>query len=231
MVGNSNTYRNDRQRTGVSIKELCIREKIMHAKKIIVIIAPPILIAVMYPIFQLFAGIFSENWRTGWFLGLVIYWLLWGAAFPMWAIGKEKLLVMVRPRRPDIKIVLLVAFPLLMAALYRFIPGMEYKKESVLTILLLFSTAFGNGFFEEVLWRGVYMQLFPENYFFRIIWPSTWFALWHYVPGSVSPSGNVIGLIIGAGFLGFYSSYLAKWTNTIWWSIVAHTFGGIIMVC
>ncbi len=97
-------------------------------------------------------------------------------------------------------------------------------------MLLLLSTAFGNGFFEEVLWRGVYMQLFPENYFFRIIWPSTWFALWHYVPGSVSPSGNVIGLIIGAGFLGVYSSYLAKWTNTIWWSIVAHTLGGIIMV-
>lgn len=203
----------------------------MRAKQKIVIIAPLILIAVMHPIFHVLGGQFTENWRMGWFFGLVSYWLLCGTAFPLWLIGKENILMLIRPHKPNTKIALLVAFPLLMAALYRFIPGMEYKKESVLTILLLFSTAFGNGFFEEVLWRGVYMQLFPENYFFRIIWPSTWFALWHYVPGSVSPSGNVIGLIIGAGFLGFYSSYLAKWTNTIWWSIVAHTLGGIIMVC
>jgi len=45
----------------------------MHARKIIVIIASPILIAVMYPIFHAFRGIFHENWRAGWFFGLVVY--------------------------------------------------------------------------------------------------------------------------------------------------------------
>jgi hypothetical protein len=33
----------------------------MHARKIIVIISPPLLIAVMYPIFHAFAGIFHEE--------------------------------------------------------------------------------------------------------------------------------------------------------------------------
>jgi len=156
--------------------------------------------------------------------------MLRGAAFPMWAIGKETLLKMVRPRRPDTKTILLVVFPLLMSTMYRFIPGMEYQKNSVLILLILLSTTIGNGFFEEMLWRGIYMKLFPDNIFLRIIWPSIWFALWHYVPGSVSPSGNVIGLMIGAGFLGFYSSFLARITDTIWWSIIVHTLGGIIMV-
>jgi hypothetical protein len=37
-------------------------------------------------------------------------------------------------------------------------------------------------------------------------------------------------LMIGAGVFGFYLSYLARKTGTIWWGIVAHVVGGIIMV-
>ena len=202
----------------------------MSLKQKIVILAPLVLICVMYPIFRVYSIRYTENWRLGWLLGLMTYWLLWGVFFPLWIIGKKKILRMIRPQRPNVKVLMLVAFPLFMASLYRLIPGMEYKKASALTTLLLLISTFGNGFFEEILWRGVPMQLFPNSIFFRIIWPSVWFALWHYAPGSVSPSGNVIGLMVGAGVFGFYLSYLAKKTNTIWWCIVAHTLGGIIMV-
>lgn len=30
--------------------------------------------------------------------------------------------------------------------------------------------------------------------------------------------------------MGFYLSFLAKRTGTIWWTIVAHTLGGMIMI-
>ena len=119
---------------------------------------------------------------------------------------------------------------MLLAGIYRFIPGMGYEKPGLWIFLLLVSTNLGNGFFEELLWRGVYMELFPDSTLFRIVWPSIWFALWHYVPGSVSPDGNVAGLMIGAGLFGFYLSFLAKKTGTIWWSIVAHAIGGFIMI-
>jgi membrane protease YdiL (CAAX protease family) len=121
-------------------------------------------------------------------------------------------------------------FPLLMAALYKFIPGMEYEKPSTWVFLLLISTNFGNGFFEELLWRGMYMSLFPGSILLRIVWPSIWFALWHYVPGSVHVDSNVIGLIVGSGLMGFYLSVLAKKTETIWWTIIVHTIGGFIMI-
>jgi membrane protease YdiL (CAAX protease family) len=202
----------------------------MNGKQRFFIITPLVVIVLMYPIFQILARVFGENWRTGWFLGLLIYWLTWGAVFPVLIIGKQKILTMIRPQRPNSRILLFVAFPLLMASLYRLIPGMKYDKAAASTLLMLVATAFGNGFFEEILWRGVSMQLFPENIFFRLIWPSIWFALWHYAPGSVSPSGNVIGLMVGSGFFGFYLSYLAKRTNGLFWCIVAHTLGGIIMV-
>jgi hypothetical protein len=40
----------------------------------------------------------------------------------------------------------------------------------------------------------------------------------------------LMGLMIGSGLMGFYLSFLVHKTGTIWWAIVAHTLGGIIMV-
>jgi hypothetical protein len=117
-----------------------------------------------------------------------------------------------------------------MASLHILIPGMEYQKTSLLIILLLLSTAFGNGFFEEILWRGVYLKLFPYSVLFRMIWPSFWFGVWHYAPVSVSSNGNVVAMMVGAGVFGLYLSFLAKKTMTIWWSILAHILGGMVMI-
>lgn len=198
----------------------------MNLKQKIAVIAPLVLVAVMYPIFHLLAGVM--NYRVAWYLGLAIYWIIWCCVFPLLIIGKEAIKTLIRPQKPDKKILLLIAIPLLGAVAGRLMLG-GYEKESVWIALLLFSTPFGNGFFEEVLWRGMYLRLFPDHLFYRMIWPSLWFALWHYAPGSVS-SGNPARLMIGAGVMGLYLSYLAKKRNTAWWGIVVHTVGGIIMV-
>jgi len=173
------------------------------------------------------------NGTVAWYLGLAIYWLIWGAAFPLLIIGWQNIKTLVRPQRPTKKVLLPVAIPLLGALIVQFMPGMgDYDKSSVWILLLLLSSTIGNGFFEELLWRGVYVRLFPDSIFYRMIWPGIWFALWHYVPGSVS-SGSVaglIGLMAGAGVMGLYLSYLTRKTNTLWWSILVHFIGGIIMV-
>jgi membrane protease YdiL (CAAX protease family) len=96
--------------------------------------------------------------------------------------------------------------------------------------ILYVSTAFGNGLFEELLWRGVYMELFPHSIPLRFVVPTIAFALWHYAPGAASANENVWGLIIGAAALGVVQSLLAKQTDSVWWPIVAHTIGGLIMV-
>ncbi len=201
----------------------------MNRKQVIAIIFPLILIALMYPVFQLLSSAFNGS-VIGWYLGLVTYWIIWGAVFPLWIIGMKDLRPIIRPQRLNIKVSVLISIPLILALLYKFITGMDYGKLSFWILILYISTSFGNGFFEEVLWRGVYMKLFPDNILFRIVWPSIWFALWHYAPGSVSPNANVLGLIIGSGMFGFYLSFLAKKTGTIWWSIITHILGGIIMV-
>jgi len=204
----------------------------MNRKQMSAIISPVILIIVMYPLFQFLSLVFHNNWRIGWLLGLAIYWLFWCIGYPLLIIGRKSIGEIIKPQKLNVTIILLVLFPLIMTVVFRLIAGgMTYEKPDVLIFLFFIFSVFGNGFFEEILWRGVYMKLFPNNLLLRIVWPSIWFGLWHYAPGSVNPSGgHVLGLIIGALFLGFYSSFLAKIPNTLWWSIITRTFGGIIMV-
>ena len=133
----------------------------------------------------------------------MIYWLTWGGLFPWLIIGQDRIRRIVRPQKLNTRIVLLVLFPLVMAGLYRILAGMEYDKPSLWILPLLLSTNVGNGFLEELLWRGVYGELFPDSIPLRIIWPSIWFALWRYVPGSVAPDGQVLGLMIGSGLMDF----------------------------
>jgi len=200
----------------------------MSRKQKVAFFAPIVLIVCMYCIYQLLTQTYTN--RVAWYSGFWIYWIAWCGLFSFLIIGKENLCKLIRPRKPDGKVLVLVAFPLIMTVVFRALTGTAYSKPSTLWIVLLISTAFGNGFFEETLWRGVYMNLFPKSIFYRIIWPAIWFGLWHYVPGSLSPNSNTIGLMLGSGLFGIYLGFVAKKTDTIWWCIVAHTLGGIVMV-
>jgi membrane protease YdiL (CAAX protease family) len=201
----------------------------LNTKQRIAFFIPLLLVAVMVPAFQLAARAFGND--IGWYVGLVIYWLLWGAAYPFWMLGKQSIVKLIRPRSVNWKIILLAAVPLFFMGFGRVGLGMEYEKAGAWASVALLLTAVGNGFFEELLWRGTYLELFPDRIFHRAIWPSLWFALWHFAPGSISSSNNdVLVLMIGAGFFGLYLSYLAKRSGSIFWPIVTHTVAGIIMV-
>jgi membrane protease YdiL (CAAX protease family) len=201
----------------------------IDSRQRIAIFTPFFLVGVMIPVFRLLSGWF-ENPVIGWYLGLIFYWLTWCTIVPLRLIGKKRLGEILRPQMPNLTIILLVLFPAGMAALTKVLTGMGYAKAELWVWLLYISTAFGNGFFEELLWRGVYMELFPGRIFYRIVWPSIWFALWHFAPGSVSANSNPLALIIGAGLFGFLLAFLAKKTDRIWWGVVAHVVGGIVMV-
>jgi len=202
----------------------------MNRKQIFALVAPLLVIATTYPVFHWLGGAFHDNWRIAWYLGLAIYWLAWGFVFPLLLLGKDDLWRLVRPRQPTRIAVILVTLPLLLGTVFKITTGMAYDAPNHWILVLLLSSALGNGIFEEVLWRGVYLQVFPQNVFAGVIWSTIGFSLWHYVPGSMNPDGEVATLMIGAGVFGFYLAYLARKTGTIWWGIVVHVVGGIIMV-
>jgi membrane protease YdiL (CAAX protease family) len=181
----------------------------------------------MVPVFRLLAGAFGSD--TGWWLGMAVYWLVWGGIFPLLIIGQESIRELIRPRKPDRTASLLVILSLVFASAYRLVPGMVSEEPNVWATVAMAASALANGFFEEVLWRGVYMKLFPASILWRIIWPSVWFGIWHYAPVSISPDSGVVGFMIGSTMFGFLLSYVAWKTDTVWWPLVIHTLGGIIM--
>jgi membrane protease YdiL (CAAX protease family) len=138
----------------------------MNKKQFIVFIIPPMLTAFMYPIFNSLAGALAND-RIAWYLGLITYWLVWGMVFLLIIIGKKDIKALIRPQKPTKMVIIPMSIILLGALAARlFVPGMEYEKQSVWILLLLLSTSFGNGFFEEGLWRGVYFKLLPRSVFY-----------------------------------------------------------------
>lgn len=103
----------------------------MDMKQKIALIAPLILTAMMYPIFQFLAAEFGDT--IGWFLGLVIYWLVWGAGFSVWMIGKANIWKIVKPQKPTLMTTFLVLFPVFMASLYRFVSGFDFYYQDLRT--------------------------------------------------------------------------------------------------
>lgn len=192
-------------------------------------ILPPALVGVMVLIFRLLSKATSVSF-TRWYLGLALYWLIWCTVLRLTLVGWKRIRTLLRPTALGGRGLVLFCIPLVGAALYRLVPGMDCEKRVLWMVLLCVSTAFGNGFLEGLLWRGVYVHLFPNRTLFRIVWPSIGFALWHYAPSVASANENVSGRILGVGALGFVLSLLVKQTNGIWWPIAAHTIGRVIMV-
>ena len=206
----------------------------LTGKQRIAIGAPLVLMATMYPAFRFFDAAFGDHLDgyLGWFLGLSAYWIVWGAGFSLWMLGASRVRRLLRPRRPTTRVLGLIAFPVVMAGVVLLIPGMEYEALSGWVLLLLLSTTVGNALFEETLWRGVYLELFRERRFWRVGWASLWFGLWHVIPVSVNVETfvEVIPMVVGSMLFGLYLAFLARRTDSVWWPMVAHLLGGIVMV-
>lgn len=196
------------------------------------VVAPLLLMGMMYPIFLALDAAFGDylDGYLGWYLGLATYWIFWGGFIAVRMIGRSRARELLRPRRPTIQILLLIALPVVMAGAVRLLPGMGYEKHTIGVLLLVLSTTVGNGFFEELFWRGVYLELFRQRFFFRVVWPSVWFGLWHLIPVSVSNGESLLPMVMGPLFFGFYLAFLARRTDSVWWPFVTHLVGGLVMI-
>jgi membrane protease YdiL (CAAX protease family) len=195
-----------------------------HKKQQIAIATLPMLVLMMLGIYQVSAWVFGS--KLGWYVGFMIYWPLWCVMYPLWLLGWDEVKKLFRSRKLITTEWMLMFFYPIMSLIGVFLfDQQDQEPEQMLLYTLM---CFGNGFFEEILWRGVYIHLFAGDKMWGFIWPTLWFAIWHYVPGSISPWTNVWVLMAGALGLGASVSLLAMKTNSIRWSIIAHTLSGLI---
>lgn len=150
----------------------------MNPKQRITAVAPLPLIGTTHLIFQFLARATGGS-IIGWYLGLVTYWLTRCTVLPPTLVGWQRIKALVRPEPLRGWGFVLLLIPLLRASLYRLVPGMGYEKHAFRMVVLCASTAFGDGFFKEIFWRGVYMNPCPNRILMRFVCPTIAFALWH----------------------------------------------------
>lgn len=195
----------------------------MNRKQIVALAALPTLTLTMIPVYRLLARWLGQ--KRAWYAGFVVYWSIWCIPFSLWAIGPRKLKELLRFQRWQpaewLTLIMLPLLALLGRDTQRTAPRSTGEKTLLVGVTIM------NSFWEEVLWRGVYITLFPDNPWWSAVWPTLWFALWHYAPGSTSPAADVRTLMIGAGMLGATFSGLSLKTHSIRTAALAHILGGL----
>jgi uncharacterized protein with FMN-binding domain len=146
----------------------------MDGKKKIAIFALPVLTITMIGVFQ--AAKHLLGLKLAWYAGFWIYWPVWCVLYPSLMIGWRKMRDLFKHRNLTVSGWILMVFPPLMALVGNFLFVQKEQAASGDIVYILIS--FGNGIFEEMLWRGVYTTLFPDRKLWAVIWPSLWFALW-----------------------------------------------------
>ena len=192
----------------------------------LVLLAPVLLVLTMYAIFHAFVQVFG--YPLGYLLSFVIYWLGWCGIVPMIALGRRGVVGLFvggergfLPPRPWTHV--LLWSPLVFPFFFAFVPRFEAAGVPI----LLASAGLGivTGLTEEVLWRGLYLRMFPENVWANTVYPSVAFGLWHLCPLSVLPSrypGGALLFLLYSVILGVCYAITARATRSIRWCAVSH---------
>jgi membrane protease YdiL (CAAX protease family) len=89
--------------------------------------------------------------------------------------------------------------------------------------LVSLSTAVVNALGEEVLWRGLYLEAFPNNPWLGAIYPLLGFTFWHLAPQTILPSRRGrVGFLAGAGIVGACSTWATWRTRSIRAALIPH---------
>lgn len=168
--------------------------------------------------------------ETGYLLGFLFYWVVWGLFVPLLLLGCDgflSLFVDVTPllSQPNWLIAVLLAFISLVTILMY---GRNFLSASPTLILIAIPAATINGICEEILWRGLYIRMFPDIFWLAVIFPSIGFALWHLVPLSIFSDGNKWSFVLSTFLLGLAYGVIAYQTGSAKWTAISHSLSGIL---
>ncbi|HEY9471521.1 MAG TPA: CPBP family intramembrane glutamic endopeptidase [Propionibacteriaceae bacterium] len=111
-------------------------------------------------------------------------------------------------QRPAASETLLLLLPVAGAASTELLPNR--KKIDMPVALVMAATGVINGTGEELLWRGLFLELFPNDPLRGLLWPLVGFSLWHLAPQMILPSR--LGrwpFLLGAALVGSASAFSA----------------------
>jgi membrane protease YdiL (CAAX protease family) len=193
----------------------------------IALLAPVVLILTMCAAFLGFGA--WLGFPLGYLVAFVPYWVGWCILFP-WMIvdGLPGLLDLFRAGKRRFaqlgwKVQLALWWPIAFPLFFVFISRIGEANIPIILGSVVLGLVIG--ITEEILWRGVYVRLFPDNVGLNTIYPSVMFGLWHIAPQWVRTStmpGGMASFVLYALVLGLSYAYYARKTGSIRWCAVSH---------
>jgi membrane protease YdiL (CAAX protease family) len=205
---------------------MAVDEKAIKLKASIAV--PVLLLPSMLAAFGL-----TQQWlgrESSYLLGFGFYWLFWCLLIPRWLLGKKEFNTILNDHSPLISRSnwLAAALWLVVTLVAVIMYAGEFFHAPLSLILLAIPLATINGVCEEILWRGLYVRLFPKNPWLAILYPSVGFALWHLAPQTIFPVENIVGFVISTFFLALPFGYIAYRTGSAKWTAISHSLSGIL---
>ena len=194
----------------------------------VLIFLPFILIIITTLVFRSSAKWFGKE--QGYLLGFLFYWTVWCVFVPLTYLGKDEFLTLFVDKAPLLSgpnwwvAVLWALITLVTLVMY----GKSFIQAPITLILIAIPPAIINGICEELLWRGLYVRAFPDNFWLAILFPAIGFALWHLVPQQIFSDGNKLGFILSTFFLGLAYGFIAYQTGSAKWTAISHSINGIL---
>jgi membrane protease YdiL (CAAX protease family) len=198
----------------------------MNTRRRLLQIAPAVLVVTMIGVFRSLTSLLG--YPLGYLCAFAVYWIGWCGVLPLAVLGPRDLAGLFaegRHRRPgrDASTIALVAWPIVLPLVFAFLPRVAHASAPI----LMMSAGLGivTGVAEEVLWRGVYLRLFPDNPWWSAVYPSLAFGVWHAAPLSVLPSrypGGAFAFVAYSTVLGLSYATAARRTRSIRWVAISH---------
>ena len=198
----------------------------LNTAQSLVLFAPVAIIVIMILVFRGLHSLLRPG--LAYFLGFLIYWVVWCGVFPWLFLGTNGIAKLFQfPGNPigtlPWLVIALLIFPILLAGLIAF-PNNISRATGVI-ILLSLLIAVINAPAEELLWRGLFISVFPGNFILAYLYPSVGFGLWHIAPLMAKKSsfpGGMVAFVIGALIVGLCWGWVAFVTGSIFWTTVSH---------
>ena len=196
------------------------------AKHVALVILPPLLLASTVPAYRWLGARLGP--KKGYFTGFLFYWTGWCLLVPLWVLGPQRMRDLfrdVRPRvgRPAGVELFCLALPPLVG--YSFAFPRQLRTANCWIVVTSAALALVNATLEELLWRGAYAAVFPDQVIWGYLYPVAGFAVWHVAPQTIFPSpypGGTPSFVGTAALSGLQWGWVAWRTGSIRWTTVSH---------
>jgi len=160
--------------------------------------------------------------RTAYNAGFAVYWIVWCFGFPLAVLGRRRTAALLTSgRRPGTAESALLVLPLAGAVGSALVPNRRQVEPTVAVVMA--GTAVVNAVGEELLWRGLFLEEFPDARWAGLVWPWLGFTLWHVAPQTILPSAQGRWrFVAGAGLVGLASAVVARRTRGLRYVVVPH---------